>query len=70
MKSRAITVRKYTLGHEPPEREFWLTRTPEERVMEVFRLRQIWGADREPMVREVTGIRRLGEKATCTKPPT
>jgi len=61
MTKRAMTVRKYTLGHEPPERESWQGRTPEERVMEVFRLRAIWGADQEPMVRAVTAVRRLGK---------
>ncbi|PNY79844.1 hypothetical protein [Deinococcus koreensis] len=62
MTKRVMTVHKYRLGEEPPERDYWLTRTMEERVMEVFRLRAMWGADREPMVREVTSIHRLGEK--------
>ena len=60
--TREMTVRKFRLGEEPREREYWLTRTPEERVMEVFRLRAIWGADQTPMVRQVTSIHRLGEK--------
>lgn len=57
-----MTVRKFRLGEEPREREHWLTLTPEERVMEVFRLRAMWGADQTPMVRRVTSIHRLGEK--------
>lgn len=57
-----MTVQKFRLGEEPPEREYWLTRTPEERVMEVFRLRAMWGADQTPMLRQVTSIHRLGEK--------
>ncbi|WP_425146085.1 hypothetical protein [Deinococcus sp.] len=60
--TREMTVRKFRLGEEPRGREYWLTRTPEERVMEVFRLRAIWGADQTPMVRQVTSIHRLGEK--------
>ena len=60
--TREMTVRKFRLGEEPRERDYWLTRTPEERVMEVFRLRAIWGADQTPMVRQVTSIHRLGEK--------
>lgn len=62
MTKRVMTVRKYRLGEEPPERDHWLTRTPEERVMEVFRLRALWGADREPMLRRVTSVHRLGER--------
>lgn len=60
--TREMTVRKFRLGEEPREREHWLTRTPEERVMEVFRLRAMWGADQTPMIRQVTSIHRLGEK--------
>jgi hypothetical protein len=60
--TREMTVRKFRLGEEPREREHWLTRTPEERVMEVFRLRAMWGADQTPMLRQVTSIHRLGEK--------
>ena len=60
--TREMTVRKFRLGEEPREREHWLTRTPGERVMEVFRLRAMWGADQTPMVRQVTSIHRLGEK--------
>lgn len=68
MTEREMTVRKFRLGEEPPERDSWLTLTPEERVMEVIRLRARWGADQEPMVRRVTSIHRLGERG-CTKPP-
>ena len=60
--TRKMTVRTFRLGEEPREREHWLTRTPQERVMEVFRLRAMWGADQTPMVRRVTSIHRLGEK--------
>ena len=60
--TRKMTVQKYRLGEEPREREYWLTRTPEERFMEVFRLRAMCGADQTPMVREVMSIHRLGEK--------
>lgn len=49
----------FKLGEEPKERDYWLSRPMEERVMEVFRLRAMWGADSEPMQRVVTGIRRL-----------
>ena len=60
--TREMTVGKFRLGEEPREREHWLTRTPEERVIEVFRLRAMWGADQTPMIRQVTSIHRLGEK--------
>jgi hypothetical protein len=60
--TRELTVRKYRLGEEPRERDYWLTRTPQERIMEVFRLRAMWGADQTPMLRQVTSIHRLGEK--------
>ncbi|GHG28549.1 hypothetical protein GCM10017784_21610 [Deinococcus indicus] len=60
--TRKMTVQKYRLGEEPREREYWLTRTPEERFMEVFRLRAMWGAAQTPMVRAVTSVHRLGEK--------
>ncbi|MGY2894207.1 hypothetical protein [Deinococcus sp. UYEF24] len=60
--TREMTVQKFRLGEEPKEREHWLTYTPEERVMEVFRLRAIWDAGQTPMVRQVTSIHRLGEK--------
>ena len=60
--TRQMTARKFRLGEEPREREHWLTRTPEERIMEVFRLRAMWGADQTPMLRQVTSIHRLGEK--------
>lgn len=59
---RQVTVQKYRLGEEPRGREDWLSRSMEERFMEVFRLRAMWGADRTPMVREVTSVHRLGEK--------
>ena len=60
--TRKMTVRTFRLGEEPREREHWPTRTLQERVMEVFRLRAMWGADQTPMVRWVTSIHRLGEK--------
>ncbi len=59
---RRVTVQKFRLGEEPREQEDWLTRSMEGRVMEVFRLRAMWGADQTPMVREVTSVHRLGEK--------
>lgn len=60
--NRQATVRKFRLGEEHCERQCRLTRTPKKRVMEVFRLRAIWGADHTPMLRQVTSIHRLGEK--------
>nr|RIX96618.1 hypothetical protein D3W47_20020 [Deinococcus sp. RM] len=60
--TRKMTVQKFRLGEEPREREDWLTRSMEDRVMDVFRLRAMWGADQTPMVREVTSVHRLGEK--------
>ena len=60
--TRKMPVRTFRLGEEPREREHWPTRTLQERVMEVFRLRAMWGADQTPMVRRATSIHRLGEK--------
>lgn len=59
MTTRKATVQIFKLGQEPRERDYWLTRPMEERVMEVFRLRAIWGADSKPMQRVVVGIRPL-----------
>ncbi|PTA68413.1 hypothetical protein [Deinococcus arcticus] len=56
--TRKATVKIYQKGTEPPASAEWRDRTPEERIMEVFRLRAMWGADREPMQR-VVAIRPL-----------
>lgn len=49
------TVRKYRLGEEPPEWEYWKGRSMGERMDEVMRLRAMWTPP-EPMVRKVTAI--------------
>lgn len=59
MTTRKATVQIFKLGQEPRERDYWLTRPMEERVMEVFRLWAIWGADSKPMQRVLVGIRPL-----------
>ncbi|WP_221089417.1 hypothetical protein [Deinococcus aquaedulcis] len=51
---RKATAKIYQKGTEPPAAAEWRDRTPEERIMEVFRLRAMWGADREHMQRVVT----------------
>lgn len=55
-----VAVQKFRLREEPREREDWLTRMPEERFMEVARLRAMGAADQTPMVREGTSFHRLG----------
>lgn len=59
MTTRKATVQIFKLGQEPRERDYWLTRPMEERVMEVLRLRAMWGADSKPMQRVLVGIRPL-----------
>ena len=59
MSARPWTVKVFTLGQEPKESAEWLTRSSEERILEVFRLRAIWGADQQPMQRVVAEIRPL-----------
>ncbi len=56
--NRQATVRKFRVGKEPCERECRLTRTPAVRVIETLHV----GADQTPVVREVTGTHRRGEK--------
>lgn len=62
MTERERTVKIFALGAEPREKDYWLTRPMEERVMEVFRLRAMWGADDQPMQR-VVSVRPLKRKA-------
>ena len=62
MTERIRTVKKFRLGEEPKEREYWLTRPIGERIAEVARLRAIWPGTDQPMRRDVVRIVRLGEK--------
>lgn len=60
---REPTLRKYRLGEEPPARSEWSHATPAQCVQEVERLRRVLkalgGDPDEPMLRQVTGRRKL-----------
>jgi hypothetical protein len=57
------SVRKYKLGEEPNDLEFWLTKTPQERLarLELLRKNYIVLNQIIPGVIKVIAIRKLGE---------